>query len=78
MVGSSPVRRLVPTWALVELMVRDGVTPEQAREAIYHCSSQGRITNYGESSRDKALWDLAEVRDVLPFSLPTRPGTSNT
>lgn len=77
-VAGAPVIKLVQTWVVVGVMVRDGCTEEQAKEALYHWSYHGRIVNYGGTAPGSALWDLYQVRDVLGFTVPTCPGTIST
>ena len=56
---------IVPTDLAVAFLEREGVTATQARSAIYRWSRQGLLPNHGKSGAGQALWDLAEVRELM-------------
>lgn len=64
----------VSTPLAVAFLVRDGITEEQAREAIYRWCHLGWITNHGSVTRGRALWNLGELkRATWPKTNPPKP-----
>lgn len=53
---------IVSTELAVVFLVREGVSPDHARRALYRWSRQGKLTNHGGGGRGQARWDLREVK----------------
>lgn len=50
------------------------VTEGQVRSSLHHWTRQGKIKNYGRSSRGQALYDPAEIRAMLRVAIRRSSG----